>query len=99
MIYYHGTDQYFEAFVLNKSRTYMDFGSGIYLSEKLDHAKRVALWKNGEHAYVYTYKVNLTELKQQFHLKVKVYPSQICVKTEQALKIFNEHRVKEERYK
>ena len=70
MIYYHGTDQYFEAFVLNKSRTYMDFGSGIYLSEKLDHAKRVALWKNGEHAYVYTYKVNLTELKQQFHVKV-----------------------------
>ena len=69
MIYYHGTDQYFEAFVLNKSRTYMDFGSGIYLSEKLDHAKRVALWKNGEHAYVYTYKVNLTELKQQFHVK------------------------------
>lgn len=47
MIYYHGTNVYFEEFDLSKSGIYKDFGRGIYLSEGQKHAADVAIWKNG----------------------------------------------------
>lgn len=63
MTYYHGTDRYFKRFDIGASRSYMDFGAGIYLTEKLSHAQKVAFWKRGAKAYVYTYRVNMNQVR------------------------------------
>lgn len=69
MKYYHGTNIYFKNFDISKSGTYKDFGIGIYLSESEIFAKRTALWKGGLEAYIYTYQVNLTNIRQSFTVK------------------------------
>lgn len=69
MIYYHGTDKYFKNLMLPQEQSYKDFGMGVYLAELEKHARRVANWKRGENAYIYVYKVNITEIKKQFSTK------------------------------
>ena len=70
MIYYHGTDVYFTDLMLPTVESYKDFGMGVYLAEREEHARRVAYWKRGAHAYVYKYQVNITELKKRYNIKV-----------------------------
>lgn len=69
MIYYHGTDTYFKNLMLPQIQSYKDFGMGVYLAESEKHARRVAYWKGGENAYIYVYKVNITDIKKQFVTK------------------------------
>lgn len=69
MVYYHGTDRYFKELQLPSENSYKDFGMGVYLAESELHARKVALWKNGLHAYVYSYKVNITDIKKNFNVK------------------------------
>lgn len=69
MIYYHGTDRYFKVLQFPTQRAYKDFGYGIYFADTEIHARRVAYWKGGISAYVYAYKVNITEIKKIFNVK------------------------------
>ena len=69
MKYYHGTDKYFKNFEFPSQKLYRDFGYGIYISESEIHARKVAYWKRGVHAYVYTYQVNITEIRKYFNVK------------------------------
>ncbi len=69
MIYYHGTDKYFKNFILPNEQSYKDFGMGVYLAESEEHARKVAYWKKGINAYIYAYKVNITNIKKQFNVK------------------------------
>lgn len=69
MKYYHGTDRYFEKFQFPTQRAYKDFGFGIYLSDSEPHARSVAYWKRGAHVFVYTYQVNITDIKRHFHVR------------------------------
>ena len=68
MIYWHGSKNYFKYFDINRSRDYMDFGKGIYLSESIEHAKSIARTGNTP-GYLYEYKVNLRELRQKYRVK------------------------------
>lgn len=68
MIYWHGSKSYFKYFDINRSREYMDFGRGIYLSESMEHAKSVARIGNTP-GYLYEYKVNLRELRQKYRIR------------------------------
>lgn len=70
MKYYHGTDKYFKELRLPTEKSYKDFGVGVYLAETEIHARKVAFWKRGMHAYVYSYQVNITEIKKSFKVKV-----------------------------
>ncbi len=71
MQYYHGTDKAFRNFDLGKAGNYKDFGMGVYLSEEFWHAETVAKKRNGEHAYVMEYDVNIDEMRKT--LKVKEF--------------------------
>lgn len=71
MQYYHGTDKSFRHFDLSKAGNYKDFGIGVYLSEEFWHAESVAKKRNGEHAYVMEYDVNIDETRKI--LKVKEF--------------------------
>lgn len=71
MQYYHGTDKSFRNFDLSKAENYKDFGIGVYLSEEFWHAESVAKKRNGEHAYVMEYNVNIEEMRKV--LKVKEF--------------------------
>lgn len=51
--------------VLDSTETVM----GIYLTDSYDRAKSVASWKGGAHAYVYTYKINITDVKSRYNVK------------------------------
>lgn len=69
MIYYHGTNVLFDNYNISYSGSYKDFGKGFYLSEKESHARSVALWKGGLHAYVYKYSCKLSDLRSLFNVK------------------------------
>lgn len=73
MIYWHGTGVKFRYFDLSYSRDLMDFGSGIYLSESREHALSIARAKaiRTGAAYVFKYKVNMTDIRKA--LKVKEF--------------------------
>lgn len=55
MKYYHGTDNDFNQFDLNKAVAYKDFGSGMYLAREQWHAESIAIGKHGFNAYVKVY--------------------------------------------
>lgn len=69
MKYYHGTGVYFKHFVMPIQKNYKDFGNGIYLATREEQARDIALRKGGIHAYVYTYQVNLSDIRRQFNVK------------------------------
>ena len=69
MTYYHGTDKDFRKFSLNEAQEYKDFGKGIYLSVSAWHAEKIAMKKNGEHAYVRKYNFDIEGMKEKFNIK------------------------------
>lgn len=69
MIYYHGSNVLFDNLRMPVILKCGDFGSGVYFTDIKSRAVRVAIWKQGQNAYVYTYKVNLTEIKSLYNVK------------------------------
>ena len=71
MRYYHGTDKDFEKFDLAVAQNYKDFGKGVYLAKDRKHAEAIAKKKNGKHAFVRIYDLNIEDMRSV--LKVKVF--------------------------
>lgn len=68
MKYYHGTIHNFKDFDLKFAYRCMDFGAGIYLTQKESHAKSIALKGNSQQAYIRTYDLDINELRKRFNI-------------------------------
>lgn len=60
ILLYHGSDQYFEKEDLSKTRGFLDFGKGFYLTTYLEQAQEWALRKSrmsdiSTRSYIYEY--------------------------------------------
>jgi len=62
MKYYHGTIHNFKDFDLKFAYRCMDFGAGIYLTQKESHAKNIALKGNSQQAYIRTYDIDIYKI-------------------------------------